>query len=63
MGSIDDSPDGKNIGERYLEHAIEALLGGNALRLLRQFPLVVEYALSGTKEPEGEADQFSENEE
>ncbi|MGC6447354.1 MAG: thioredoxin family protein [Rubripirellula sp.] len=39
MGSIDDSPDGKNIGERYLEHAIEALLGGNAPAITETVPI------------------------
>ena len=39
MGSIDDSPDGKQIGNKYLESAIESVLAGDAPSISETVPI------------------------
>ncbi len=39
MGSIDDSPDGKQIGDKYLESAIDSVLAGTAPSLSETVPI------------------------
>jgi peroxiredoxin len=39
MGSIDDSPDGKQIGNKYLESAIESVLAGDTPSIRETVPI------------------------
>ena len=39
MGSIDDSPDGKKIGNKYLESAIESVLSGDTPSIRETVPI------------------------
>ncbi len=46
MGSIDDSPDGKQINDKYLETAIDAVLAGKAPKIGETVPIgcLIRYA-------------------
>ena len=39
MGSMDDSPDGRNVGMRYVELAIQAALAGNKPQIAETIPI------------------------
>ena len=39
MGSLDDSPDGKNVNQRYVRSAVEAALAGETPKVAETVPI------------------------